>query len=65
MCSKHNFFFSFLGSVMARICLYTTMFNIQRFYIVSTEYIYVFCTDIRKKKTIFAPYNINGLVVYN
>jgi len=39
-------------------------FNIQQFYILLTQCIYVFCVDLRKKKktAIISPYNINVLV---
>ena len=36
-------------------------FNIQQFYVLPTQCIYVFCVDLRTN-TDFSPYNINCLV---
>ena len=37
-------------------------FNIQQFYVLPTQCIYVFCLDLRKKTAIISLYNINWLV---
>jgi len=38
-------------------------FNIQQFYVLPTQCIYVFCVNLRKKTTIISLYNINWLVL--
>ena len=43
---------------MVTIC--TARFNIQQFYVLTTQCIYVFCVDLRTE--IISLYNINGLV---
>ena len=37
-------------------------FNIQQFYVLPTQCIYVFCVDLRKKTAIISLYSINLLV---
>jgi hypothetical protein len=46
------------------VILCTATFNIKNFDILSTDYIDVFCTYLRKKAT-SALYNINWLFFYN
>jgi len=41
------------------VTICTTRFNIQQFYFLPTQCIYVFCMDLRKKTAIISLYNIN------
>jgi hypothetical protein len=43
----------------AQRSLYYHQFNVQKFYVLPTQCIYVFCVDLRKKTAIISLYNIN------
>jgi len=45
---------STLYSLVETTCIYTARFNIQQFYVLPTQYIYVFCVDLRSNSDYFA-----------
>jgi len=45
---------STLYSLVETTCIYTARFNIQQFYVLPTQYIYVFCMDLRSNSDYFA-----------